>query len=384
MSNTLKISLSIVFLVTILGFFFLMVWYTAYRLHVHFYGASFWALQTGVAVVAIGSFAVSSFAGKFTNIFVRISSIIGGYAFLFLFFSFILFAALHIIQLRWELPLLWSGVAVLATAFAVIFMGAVFGSSFIVKKNEVKIVGIEKGVSIMLVSDVHLGHQRGQAYLTKIVEETNKLHPDMVLIAGDLIEAELALLPGVLDPLSKFKAPVYFTEGNHDRYLGIERVLKLIQKQGVRILHNEIVETHGIQLIGLDYMKADEKTFDMHPSDNPNTVKSVLARLPLKNGVPSILMHHSPVGVQYADAAGIDLMLSGHTHAGQVFPFSLFAKLSFPFNSGLYQQGKTRVFVSNGAGTYMMRVRLGSFNEINFLKLVPGNSLGRGAKNAIP
>jgi hypothetical protein len=83
------------------------------------------------------------------------------------------------------------------------------------------------------------------------------------------------------------------------------------------------------------------------------------------------LLHHSPVGVKYVEAAGIDLMLSGHTHNGQIFPFSLFAKLSFPFISGLYQQGNTKIFVSNGAGTYMIRARLGSFNEINLLRLVP-------------
>jgi len=125
----------------------------------------------------------------------------------------------------------------------------------------------------------------------------------------------------------------------------------------------------GIQLIGLEYLKADEDTFDMHPSTKTDTIKSVLEELTLRNDMPSVLMHHSPVGVQYADAAEINLMLSGHTHAGQIFPFSLIARLTFPFSSGLYQQGNTKLFVSNGAGAYMVRMRLGSRNEINLLRL---------------
>jgi predicted MPP superfamily phosphohydrolase len=223
----------------------------------------------------------------------------------------------------------------------------------------------------MHISDVHLGHHRGRDYLTAIVKETNKRNPDLVLITGDLVDAEPALLPGVLAPLSEFKAPVYFVEGNHEKYLGAERTLKLIEEQNVRIMHNEVIETHGIQLIGFDYMNADEDTFDMHPSDHTGTVKSVLAELPLKKDVPSVLMIHSPVGSQYADAAGINLMLAGHTHGGQIFPFSLLSKLGFPLHSGLYRPGNTKVFVSNGAGTFMMRIRLGTFNEINLLRLLP-------------
>ncbi|MDR0512409.1 MAG: metallophosphoesterase [Treponema sp.] len=228
-------------------------------------------------------------------------------------------------------------------------------------------------ISVVLFSDIHLGHQRGKAYLQKIVDKANALNPDLVFIAGDLVDTEPAFKPGVLDVLSGFKVPVYFTEGNHDEYLGSERLQKLLKQHGVRILRNEVVQTHGIQLIGLNYMNADENAFDMHPSDDQDTVKSVLAKMPLESDIPSILLQHSPVGVQYAEAAGIDLMLAGHTHGGQIFPFTLIARLSFPLSGGLYRQGKTQTFVSKGAGTFMMRARLGTFNEINLLRLIPEN-----------
>ena len=365
--------LNIVLLIAMLGVFVFVVWYTAYRLHKHFRSIPFWLFQIFIAVAAIGSLAAAGFTMKFSNPFAGFINIIGGYVLLFLIYSFFSLVILQIIQLKWKLPLIWSGTAALGIAFIVTTAGAVIGSTFIIKETEIGISNLEKELTIMQISDVHLGHQRGRNYLAKIVDETNKRNPDLVLITGDLIDGESAFLPGVLDPLSSFKAPVYFVKGNHEVYSNAERVLNLIREQNVHIIHNEVIETHGIQLIGLDYMKADEETFDMHPSDHTDTVKSILAKILLKNGVPSILMSHSPVGVQYANAAGINLMLSGHTHGGQIFPFSLFAKLSFPFNSGTYQQGNTKVFVSNGAGTFMIRARLGSFNEINLLRLAPGS-----------
>ena len=146
----------------------------------------------------------------------------------------------------------------------------------------------------------------------------------------------------------------------------------MIRKHGVRILHNEVVDTHGIYLVGLDYMNPDEKTFNMHPSDDKRTIKNVLPTIPLKDDQPSVLMHHSPVGVQYVATKGIDLMLSGHTHAGQMFPNTLLAQFFFPFMNGLHKYGNTQVFVSQGAGTFGPRIRLGASNEINLVRLKAG------------
>jgi len=365
--------LNIIILIAMFAFFIFSIWYTAFRLHTHFCSIPFWTLQIIVAICAIGSFFALIITSRFSSQFVSFINILSGYVLLFIIFLFIILVIAHIIHRIWSFPLLLSGISALAVAFIITIVGAILGASFFVKETEIKISNLENELTIMQISDVHIGHHRRHDYLAKIVEETNKRNPDLVLITGDLIDAAPALLQGVLEPLSNFKAPVYFVEGNHEIDVVRERALNLIAQQGVHILHNEVTETHGIQLIGLEYMKADENTFDMHPSEKTDTIKSVLAQLSIKSDVPSILIHHSPVGIQYIESTGIDLMLSGHTHAGQVFPFSLFSKLSFPFNSGLYQQGKTKIFVSNGAGTFMVRVRLGSFNEINLLKLIPND-----------
>jgi predicted MPP superfamily phosphohydrolase len=209
--------------------------------------------------------------------------------------------------------------------------------------------------------------------LERIVEETNRHKPDLVLINGDLVDANAALLPGVLAPLANFDSPTYFVEGNHDNYVDNNRAMKQIASYGVRILHNEIVDTHGLYLVGLDYMNPDENTFDMHPSEEKRTIKSVLPSLPLKDDKPSVLMHHSPVGAEYIAAEGVDLMVSGHTHAGQMFPGTLFTPFIFPFNKGLYREGDMQVFVSQGAGTFGPRIRLGTSNEINLIRLKPAS-----------
>ena len=183
-------------------------------------------------------------------------------------------------------------------------------------------------------------------------------------------------MPGELEPLARFSAPVYYVGGNHEKYVDAERAFALVKKYGVNVLRNQVVETHGLQLVGLDYMNADEDTFELHPSDDSRTIKSVLASLHLKDGMPSVLLHHSPAGAQYAAANGIDLMIAGHTHGGQFFPGTLVATAIFPFTHGLYRRGPLQVFVSQGAGTFMSRVRLGTSNELNILRLRPKRSLG--------
>jgi predicted MPP superfamily phosphohydrolase len=141
----------------------------------------------------------------------------------------------------------------------------------------------------MQLSDIHVGHHRGRKYLEKIVESTNQRKPDIVLITGDLIDSEAAFLPEELEPLARFPAPVYYVRGNHEKYVDAERTFALVKKYGVNVLRNQVVETHGLQLVGLDYMNADEDTFDLHPS--------VLTSLHLKGGMPSVLLHHSPAGL---------------------------------------------------------------------------------------
>lgn len=283
--------------------------YVGSRLHTMFGWTSRRPIQLGIAVGVVGAAVAVLGTAKSAGALVGAFNVLGGYVFVFYFFLLLALLGLHAIQLKWSMPLVWSGVAALALSLVSTGVGALWGNSFTVKETEVRLPLLEREVTVMQISDVHIGHHRGRAYLAEIVEATNRCRPDLVLITGDLIDSKAALEPGVLEPLSGLTAPAYYVGGNHEKYVDQQRAFELIAGHGVRVLRNEVVETHGLQLVGLDYMNADEDTFDMHPSDDKRTIKSVLADLPLKSDVPSLLLHHSPVGVRYAAAKGIDLMI---------------------------------------------------------------------------
>lgn len=366
MKFILMMSLSIL----IFTLYFGSIWYVPFRLSRLLDLERSWPLYilVGFSVLAfpllMGLFSTSS------NTFVEALTIIAGVMLGFHLFFTLLLLIVDTVHLWIQIPgnlavIIIACIAVLITAFSVWR-----AQSFYVSETEIALDSLEQDMAIMHISDVHIGHQRGRSHLEKIVEATNRYKPDLVLINGDLVDANSALEEGILDPLADFDAPVYFTTGNHESYIDTRRALEIIASLGVRILHNEVVETHGIQLVGLDYMNADENAFDMH-AVNKLTIKEELPKLIMTDGKPIILMHHSPVGFEYVVKANVSLMVSGHTHAGQVFPATLFAKLLFPLNKGLHKIDSTYFLVSQGAGTFGPRLRLGTSNEINLIRLKP-------------
>lgn len=367
MNNMLAKTIPFVFL----GVLILMLLYISFRLRTHFNLQSKWAVIITVTVVIIGSVALIMGAVKSTSSFIGGLSIVGGYILVFSFYLLIFFLVIQLLQSVIKMPNVTSGCIAIILALIPTIIGAVQASYFKVSEVTIPIAKLDKKLDIILISDVHLGHHRGKDYLIKIVEETNKRNPDIILLAGDIMDAEVALFPDILNPLSDFKAPAYYISGNHEKAIDEQKAIKLIAENGVKILNNQIADTLGIQLIGLDYMKPDENTFDMHPSENQQTIKETLNQMNWDKNKPVVLMHHSPVGVQYAKEAGVNLMVAGHTHAGQVFPFTYLANFIFEFNKGIYKKDKTTILVSQGAGTFLSRLRLGSENEINLMHLVP-------------
>jgi predicted MPP superfamily phosphohydrolase len=235
--------------------------------------------------------------------------------------------------------------------------------------TDIQSTGLKQDLAVMHISDVHLGHHRGAGYLQRIVDETNRRQPDLVLITGDLVDADVAVRVDALAPLAGFSAPVYYVGGNHENEIDTAGVLALLKRFGVHALHNELTLVHGVQLIGLDYMKADDHTFDMHPAKDQRTIAATLAALPHDRALPTLLLHHSPVGLHYAEAAGVNLMLAGH-HGGQLFRYAG-RTLDLPYNHGLYKHGNMQVFVSQRVGTFLQRIRLGSANQLDLLRLHP-------------
>jgi len=371
MNTVLRVGVALLFLLAFFG----SAWYVAFRLRTALGLQRRWLLRVLVMAALVGWFMFMVPTTKSADVVAGLWYVLGGYLFAGYLFLTLAFILLHVIERAWHIPKARVGAAALLLAAGATLVGGMWANQFSVVETEIALPGLDSDIVAMQLSDIHLGHHRGGKYLEKIVEETNQRKPDIVLITGDLIDSEAAFVPGELEPLARFSAPVYYVGGNHEKYVDAERTFALVKHYGVNVLRNQVAETHGLQLVGLDYMNADEDTFDLHPSDDSRTIKSVLASLHLKIDMPSVLLHHSPAGAQYAAANGIDLMIAGHTHGGQFFPGTLVATAIFPFTRGLHRRDPLQVFVSQGAGTYMSRVRLGTSNELNVLRLRPKRSL---------
>jgi predicted MPP superfamily phosphohydrolase len=236
--------------------------------------------------------------------------------------------------------------------------------------NEIKVKGLEKEISIIHLPDLHLGAQRDIKYLKSIINTIKQYNPDIVLYNGDLADSNIALTDELFSLFKDIKSEQYFTTGNHDFYIDTNNELKLINKAGIRILRSEMIVTHGLQLIGLEYMSADNKTYDAHRVNNLN-IQDELPKIWRSEALPTVLVHHSPVGLEYVAQGKINVMLTGHTHGGQVFPGTLLIRLMFPKYKGLYTIDGLTLLVSQGAGTFGPWLRLGSFNEVQYIKLIP-------------
>ena len=146
---------------------------------------------------------------------------------------------------------------------------------------------------------------------------------------------------------------------------------KVLQNVGIEVLENRVVQWNDIQIVGLNHMIPDENFAKTLGIKNIYTIKSILSKLTIINHKPSILLHHSPDGIKYANQSGVDLYLSGHTHAGQLFPIKYIAKMMFSYNQGLHQYKDTKLIVSQGVGTFGPPMRIGTQSEIIVLNLTP-------------
>ena len=212
-----------------------------------------------------------------------------------------------------------------------------------------------------LISDVHLGHVRNGRFLRRLVAQILKEEPDAIFIAGDLYDGTAIDAERAAAPLNLLTAPhgVYFVAGNHEQFGDDSRYLGAIAAAGVRVLHNEKVDVDGLQIIGVPYNHA---TQDRH-------LASALQDARLDRDRASILLTHAPDYPEVAEAAGISLQLSGHTHLGQFVPWSWMARRMYrQFVYGLSRIGRMQVFTSSGAGTWGPPLRLGSNPEIVLLE----------------
>lgn len=218
-----------------------------------------------------------------------------------------------------------------------------------------------KGKNIVQISDVHLGFIYRQKFADEMVEEVNQLDPDIVVITGDLFDGSDGDLDWVANSIGNLKARdgIYFVTGNHETYLGLEKVFGVLGRaKNITILRDDMVNLNGLQIVGIDYPQA------MHQR-NQKDLNEVFEKVGLDRSKPSLLLNHAPVQIQQAINAGISLQLSGHTHRGQLFPFQFITRIVYKsYDYGLVKKGNFNIYTTPGIGTWGPAMRTDSRPEI--------------------
>jgi predicted MPP superfamily phosphohydrolase len=229
------------------------------------------------------------------------------------------------------------------------------------------------GLRIVTFSDGHLSATYGGRRFERLVETVNAQRPDVVAIVGDLVDGEVDQLREDVAPLADLVSEqgVFFVTGNHEYFVDTTAWLRHLPTLGVEVLRNERVPvTRGgaaFDLAGIDDRTAAASGLPGHGADLDAALDG------RDDAVPVVLLAHQPVMVDQAQAAGVDLQLSGHTHGGQLWPFDYAIRLDQPAVEGLSRHGGTQLYVTAGAGYWGPPMRVGARPEVTVVELrAPG------------
>lgn len=220
------------------------------------------------------------------------------------------------------------------------------------------------GLRLVHISDLHVGALLNARWLEGIARRVAALAPDAIVITGDLVDGNAARVEETLPQLRLFTAPlgVWAVTGNHEFYAGLEASVEVLRQAGFRVLRDEWAElVPGVIIAGVDDLTARRQF-----GDTTDPLPTTLAHRP--TGF-TVLLSHSPWRIEEAAAAGVHLTLSGHTHAGQIWPFNYITGLQYPYIGGRYTVGDMTLYVSRGTGTWGPRMRLPRPAEITVITL---------------
>lgn len=220
------------------------------------------------------------------------------------------------------------------------------------------------GLTVVAMTDLHLDALTSEARVARLVAQVNALRPDAVVAVGDIVDGDPEGLGALAASLRQLRAPLgtWAVTGNHEFYVGFELSERFLKDAGFTMLHDQwALAAPGFVIAGVDDLGARRFAGSgVHP-----TTKALANRPP----GAAILLCHTPVDADVAAAAGAGLMLCGHTHNGQIWPFNYLVKMRFPMIVGRYEVNGMTVIVSRGAGTWGPRMRLWQPGEILRIKL---------------
>lgn len=242
-----------------------------------------------------------------------------------------------------------------------------------VRHVRVPIAGLDPaldGLRIVQISDLHVGPTIGALYVRRVVTLANRLAPDLVALTGDIVDGSVERLARQVAPLADLvpKERAFLVLGNHDYYSGAAAWVSRFRSLGLRVLLNshETVTHRGARIVVGGVLDPAARLFPPRQEPRPD-----LAAAPEAGPAFRLLLAHNPKLAPLGEKAGFDLQLSGHTHAGQFFPWTLVVRwVHAPHVAGLSRSGRLWVYVNAGTGTWGPPVRFGTEPELTLLQLV--------------
>ncbi len=233
----------------------------------------------------------------------------------------------------------------------------------VVRDYEVRLPGLPEasdGTVLVVVSDTHVGTMIGARWLAARVRQIEALHPDAIILAGDIVEGDSNREQNLMRMLGRLSAPlgVWAVTGNHEFYAGLNPSVATFQQLGFHVLRDRWAEVKP----GLIFAGVDDLTSRRRRRIQGDFIERAVSGRPA--GAATVLISHTPWEADRAARAGVGLMLSGHTHGGQIWPLQYVVRALYPMLGGRYDVNGMTVIVCRGTGTWGPRMRLWRPGEI--------------------
>lgn len=231
--------------------------------------------------------------------------------------------------------------------------------------------GSNKDLKIVQLSDLHLERNTSPGWVRRLVDDTLAEKPDLIVITGDILEESLLEGSSAIREFSRLRAPlgVYAVSGNHEVYTGIHHVEAFLKTCGIEFLRNEQRNIDaGVTIIGFDDDELGRGDVNFQSRQ-----LALLGNLDPKRY--NVLLYHRPTGFEKHVGMGVDLQLSGHTHAGQTVPMNLIVQLYYRYPQGLYFFKSGAIYVSRGTGIWGPPMRFPGRSELSVISIARSRTL---------
>lgn len=364
-----------------------LIHYVVYRSIVHYFGiynhTGLWIFR-GFMIIAAVSFCIASLItargwSPEGHVFYTVSAVWLGLV-IWLFFAAIVCVIVDPILKHFiNSEVVYWGAR--ATVALICFLGAV-GLNLYGLVNQARLKVVEYDVVVknlpnewigrkaVLLADTHFGNVRGAEYAKEIIAKVRAINPDIMFISGDFYDGPPMPYEAPAVAMGSFQPNlgIYYVTGNHEEYGNREDYIGPIKRAGITVLDDQSVNVKGVNVVGVSYRTTSGKDSQGRELF-PFTLSKALQTGVASTNAPTILLKHVPLGVAEAEGMSVDLMLSGHSHHGQMWPFNYITNAIFNgFDYGLNSYRNLQVITTSGAGTWGPPQRIGSNNEIVVIK----------------